>query len=126
MAKFVMERSIEDSYIIDTVKDLLIDSDDEGFECRIWVNDVTHPSHIKYREKLDLISIEIHNKLPMDNDKSNIVYETITLIMNYLKSEGFNWIKLYGFEPGKKELDLDIKRDTFVGYNWVYMDFKKN
>ena len=128
MVKFVMERSIEDSYIIDIVKDLLIDSDDEGFECRIWVNNVTHPSHIKYREKLDLISIEIHNKLPMDNDKSNIVYETIILIMNYLKILYKNMDIFIIFVKNIKLMDkIWFINDSYKGVKYYHTEksFKK-
>jgi hypothetical protein len=41
-AKFIKDRDLIDYHIINDLKDILLELDDEGLESRIWVNDVRY------------------------------------------------------------------------------------
>ena len=83
-AEFIRDRDLIDYHIINDLKDILLELDDEGLESRIWVNGVRTKREFK-NESIGKIEIEISPDNNFMSINLDIVDDVIQRIKSYLK-----------------------------------------
>ena len=120
-AEFIRDRDLIDYHIIDDLKDILLELDDEGLESRIWVNGVRAKREFK-NESISKIEIEIS---PDDNFmlvNLDIVDDVIQRIKSYLKD--FN-LKISLFLDNFGMIGSDYKKEELLNSDYIFIEAKK-
>ena len=88
---FGQKEGFSNQHILDDVKDILLELEDIGIECRMWTNDYRSGSEPKSVDKLSRINIEIN----YDNDdfikrheNSKIIDDVRSRLESYFKENG--------------------------------------
>lgn len=133
--EFVSERPLDDSYIIEDIKEILLEIYDLGYEnLRIWVNDVGLRDKEK-KKKIEKIEIEI-SKYYSENtiikkEESDDILMVIDRIIYYLNIYNFD-TKVIGYiynieENTYNEFNLDMSNKLDLSkFNYIYIKSKIN
>jgi len=134
--EFVAKRPLLDTYIIDDLKDILVEIEDLGFEnIRIWINEIRIKEGSIENESIERVEIEISKYysdiLPeITKNESSVIYEVLDRVIYYFRNLNFKYhvIRIHKGRPkySEKEFKIDsIDRDSFTECNYVTVDIKK-
>lgn len=132
--EFVFERPLDDGYIIEDIKEMLLDIQDLGYEnLRIWVNDVRLRDKEKKKniEKIEIeISKEYNESTFIKKEESNELIITLSRIIDYLNKQKFN-TKVIGYIYNKSsdnydDFEIYIYEDLDLSkFNFVFIESEK-
>lgn len=133
-AEFVNDRELIDYHIISDLKDILLEVEDEGFVCRLWVNNSRFNTEKIENEYIEFIEIEISPSIePLSSKYSIFLYDCIKRLIDFFKINNFYDIYLSGFNEINEykdiESDIDISKfsdNNLTGYNYFIMEAKKD
>lgn len=133
--EFVSERPLDDSYIIEDIKEILLEIYDLGYEnLRIWVNDVRLRDKEK-KKKIEKIEIEISKDYSentiIKKEESDDILMIIDRIIYYLNIYNFD-TKVIGYiynieENTYNEFNLDMSNKLDLSkFNFIHIKSKIN